>query len=58
MHDLYIYVCITNLCISARVSFAIDVNDISTGSAPSSSQNESSGARKTEMTECVSTSQK
>ena len=38
--------------ILARVSFAIDVNDISSScSAPTSSQNESSGAKKTEMSE-------
>lgn len=36
----------------ARVSFAIDVNDVSSScSAPTSSQNDSSGARKTEITE-------
>jgi hypothetical protein len=36
----------------ARVSFAIDVNDISSScSVPSSSQNDSSGAKKTELTE-------
>ena len=36
----------------ARVSFAIDVNDISSScSAPSSSQNDSSGAKKTEISE-------
>ena len=36
----------------ARVSFAIDVNDISSScSAPSSSQNDSSGGKKTEISE-------